>query len=324
MFKKSVMAAAVAAVVSAPAMAAEWKINEDTKMAVNVDLAAYYLEETTSSGTSEGEFDGYGLNQIEIKGSHKINDDVTVFGEIELDFDPIDDNSTAQTDDTKFGIKSKSFGTITVGQFDSYYEDKIAEAIIVKHGENAETTEMDSNSLDSRRIQYMNSVGDLTFAVDLSYAGDSNNAALADNTDTDIDLSAAALYKMGNLTLGAGFVNPAKYDNDGASTKGDGYGVVAHYKMDKTKLNFLYGQSSTSSNVDTDYMGASLVHKMGNAELSFGIQEVDADNAVSRTEMMAGIQYELYDDMHIWLDVAKLDKANDQGDVIEAGLKYSF
>lgn len=320
MFKKSVMAAAVAAVVSTPAMAAEWKINEDTKMAVNVDLAAYYLDEKSSTGSSTKDMDGYGLNQVEIKASHKINDDVTVFGEIELDFDPIDDNGDVQTDDTKFGIKSKSFGTVTVGQFDSYFEDKIAEAIIVKHGEHAETTELSSNSLDSQRIQYKNKAGNLTFAVDMSYTTSS-----AADKDNDIDWSGAALYKMGNLTLGAGFVNPAKYSNTGAaSTKDNGYGLVAHYKMDNTKLNFLYGKSSTTANVDTDQMGASLVHKMGNAELSFGIQEVDADNAASRTEMMAGIQYELYDDMHIWLDVAKLDKANDQGDVIEAGLKYSF
>jgi predicted porin len=332
MFKKTVMAAAIAAVASAPAMAAEWKMNDgDTKFAVNAELGIYIVDgyvyksgdnKIKGDRTRDTILTGVGMNQLEFKGSHQINDDVKVFGEIEIDFNPAEDNGELATDDFKLGISSKNMGQIMFGQFDSYYEDKVAETLDIQFGENFIVSEPESGE-DAQHFQFKKSVGDLTFAIDGVYSSSATSNGGASN-DTDLGTAFTAVYKAGSITLAAGFENIAKYDDDGAAADYDkSSGVGLTYKMGDTKLHALYAQDEETDGTKQKYSGVGVELGMGNLDLAAAYQKVDKDGDDKRNEWYAGMQYEMYKDMHVYLETARFDDTK-KGDGYEMGLKYEF
>jgi predicted porin len=332
MFKKTVMAAAIAAVASAPAMAAEWKMNENTKFEVNVDVGAYYLDEDTGS-ENETMIKGEGLNQVEFKAKHKVNDDVTVFGEIEFEFDPIDNDSVDSddipvnyvwADDVKLGFSHKTLGQFMIGQFDSYYEDKVTEVLDIQFGENPIVSEPDSGD-DGQHFQYLKKAGDLTFALDFNYVGEGDGGAADTNNDSDIGIAGAVVYKMGDLTLAAGMEDLNTYKITGAvDSKDKSKALAASYKMGNTKLHALFAKEDHDNGDTVDYQGLGIEHGIGSLDLAFAIQNVDETGEDKRTEWYAGAQYEMFTDMKVYIDMARFDKENNEDDQIEVGVKYSF
>jgi predicted porin len=124
MMKKTAIALGIAAL-ACGAQAAEVFKNADTSVEVNVDMQFYNVNVTESdTASADNYFQGIGT-QLQLKTSKMINADLTVFGQFETDPNPVGDNATLLTDDMKFGIKSKSMGTIQFGQFDSYMEDNL-------------------------------------------------------------------------------------------------------------------------------------------------------------------------------------------------------
>ncbi len=319
MFQKSAIALATVLAVTA-AHAAEFKLNDNTKFEVNVDVGAYQLSEKDSSGKNEKSFVGKGLNQVEIKASHNVESGIKVFGEIEIDYDPIGDNGDLATDDTKFGIDSKAFGKITAGQFDSYFEDNLAEALASGHGENGFVSEPASGN-DGRHIQYTKSFGDFTFAYDLTL-----DASNADATKSATGSAVTLVYKMGDLKVVVGSDSIAKYKNDGddASAKST-TGVAATYELtDGLSLTALSAKAKKVDNSSTQYTGFKVAYEMGAFDFTLASQRVKPNGGTSSTEMAYGVAYEAFKDMSIYMDVAKFDKTSGEGDVIEIGVAYSF
>ena len=318
MMKKSAVALAALTALCA-AQAGELTAGKDTKFEINVDVGAYYLSKKESSGVSSKEFLGKGLNQIETKATHNISPDISVFGEIEVDYDPVVDNAAVQTDDIKFGIKGKDFGTLTLGQFDSYFEDNVIEVLGVGHGENGFVTEA-SSSNDGRHVQYMKKIGDLTFAGDLTF---SKNAA---KTDPHTGSAFAVSYSLGDLTLAAGTSTVSKYKSDTfeANKAKTVNGVSATYKLGNVKLTGLMAQEKSTTNVKTKYTGAAVVYTMGDFDIGVAMQQVAKDGSANRNEWSAGVGYNVYKGMQVYLDLNGLKKAKGEGDVVELGMKYSF
>lgn len=318
MMKKSAVAMAALMAVCA-AQAGELTAGKDTKFEINVDVGAYQVSKKTSTGSTTREFLGKGLNQIETKATHNINEDVSVFGEIEVDYDPVVDNNGVQTDDVKFGIKSKQFGTFTLGQFDSYFEDNVIEVLGVGHGENGFVTEA-SSSNDGRHVQYMKKIGDLTFAGDLTF---SNNVA---KTDPHNGAAFAVSYSLGDLTLAAGTSTVSKYKSDtsAANSAKTVNGIAAIYKLGNAKLSGLMAQEKSTANVKTTYTGAAVVYTLGDFDIGVALQQVALDGAAKRNEWSAGVGYNVYKGMQVYLDLNGLKKTKGEGDVIEVGMKYAF
>ena len=148
---KNLIALAVAALAAAPAMAAKFEPVKGTTFEVNVEVGAMHQALKNSSGVNKKQLTGSSLNQIEIKGEHRINADLSIVGEIEVDYDPIKDNDTVKTDDARIGFNSKSVGRFTVGQFDSYFEDNVVETLGLANGDKASVTEPASNN-DGRHL----------------------------------------------------------------------------------------------------------------------------------------------------------------------------
>jgi hypothetical protein len=320
MFQKSAIALA-AFIVAATAQATDFNLGKDTTFEVNVDVGAYHLSEKDASGKTEKSFLGKGLNQVEVKGSHAVGDGLKVFGEIEIDYDPIGDNGTILTDDNKFGVDSKAFGKFTIGQFDSYFEDNVAEALGAGHGDTAFVTEAGTGN-DGRHLQYLKSVGDLTFAYDLTF-----DTSSADATKSATGSALTLVYKIGDLKIALGTDKISKYKNTGAAATADSTtGITATYKLTKEMaLTALSIKAKNLDNTNTKYTGFKVAYDMGAVDLTLASQRVKPSNSsTSRTETTYGIGYEAYKNMTVYLDMSKMDKANGEGDVTEIGMKYSF
>lgn len=321
MFKKTGIAVALA-VLAAPSFAAEFAVGTDTKFEVNVDVAAYYQTIKDAKGeTSQANLIGAGLNQIEIKATRTINDDISIFGEIEVDYDPIVDNNPVQTDDTRFGIASKKFGRFTVGQFDSYFEDNIIEALGVSHGDKAFVTEPASSN-DGRHLQYSHKIGDLAFAVDLTA---NNNAAANDGNH---GAAIAATYVLGDFSVGLGYSDVAKYKSDtlAANTAKNVSGLTASYKFGNTKvIGLVVAETATDvlKNAKTNYTGFAVTHVMGEFDVGVAFQNRETTTK-TYNEWSVGLGYTPFKNMTFFLDVCGLNDVKDKGDVMEIGAKYTF
>jgi TRAP-type C4-dicarboxylate transport system permease small subunit len=325
MFKKTAIAFALAAL-AAPSFAAEFAVGTDTKFEVNVDVAAYYQTIKDAKGeTSQAQLLGSGLNQIEIKATRSIDDDLSVFGEIEVDYDPIIDNNPVQTDDTRFGIASKKYGRFTVGQFDSYFEDNIIEALGVSHGDKAFVTEPASSN-DGRHLQYSHKLGDLAFAVDLT--ANNNAANNSAGNDGNHGAAIAASYQLGAFGVGLGYSDLAKYKSDtgATNTAKNVTGLTASYKFGSTKLiGLVVAETATDvlKNAKTNYTGVAVTHVMGAFDIGVAFQNRETSTK-TYGEWSLGLGYTPFKNMVFFLDVAGLNDTKDKGDIMEIGGKYTF
>lgn len=322
--KKNMIALAVAACVAAPAFAAEFQPAPGTRFEVNVEVGAYYQSRKNSAGASEKGLIGASLNQIEIKAEHKINDDISLFGEIEVDYDGIIDNDTVKTDDTRLGIKSKSFGTFSVGQFDSYFEDNVMETLGLTHGDKASVTEPGANN-DGRHLQYLKTFGDVTFALDFMNSQDKADKSVNSNGN-----AVTLAYKLGDLTLAGGFSKIAKFKSDTGDTVVTAgaaksvAGLSAKYKLGAATLLARHANEKREGGGNNKFTGMGLTYLMGQFDFGVAFQKVKEGTAASRNEYSVGVGYTPFKNMTLFADVAKYKKAKGKDDVVEIGVKYAF
>ena len=92
MFKKTLAAVAVGMVVFG-AQAAEFTAADGTVFQVNFEALAETVDTVSTAGATTTTFKGDG--QIQLKATKKVNDDLNVFGQVEVDFDPVVDNAAA-------------------------------------------------------------------------------------------------------------------------------------------------------------------------------------------------------------------------------------
>jgi len=324
MLKKSVIAIAVATVAMG-AQAGELASDKDVKFEVNVDVGAYYLGQRNAAGRQIDELKGKGMNQVEIKATKIINEDISIFGEVEVDFDPVSDNSTVQSDDMRIGIASKKYGRFSAGQFDSFYEDNVAEVLGIGHGDTGGFMTEPSSSNDGRHVQYSHKIGDLTFAVDYTSA-----LGPTSNPENSNGFAFAAVYKLGDLTLAGGWSELPKYKADASGTQGatnsDRYstGLAATYQIGSLAIKGLAAETESFAKVKTTYTGAALTYVMGEFDFGVSMQKVKPENANGRDEWGVGVGYTPFKNMTVYLDYSGLAKANGESDAVELGMKYSF
>lgn len=317
MFKQTALMLAVAATVGA-AHAETFKINDKTQFEVNVDVGAYYVSEKNGDGKSEAQIAGKGMNQVEIKAEHKMTDGVKVFGEIEIDYDPVKDNDGVKTDDVKIGL-SGGFGKIMAGQFDSFAEDNVFETLGVGHGEYAYVSEPKSGN-DGRHLQYSNSFGNLKLGLDLTHKSDASDA-----TQAKTGMALGLTYKMDALTLGFAYDKITGFDTDGkaASAKAT-TGFSAKYKMgDATLLGLVAQTTPVVAGDKTKYAGMGVSYDMGPVNLGFAYQQVKTGSEKTN-ETSIGVSYEVYKNMNLYADMLKTGATKGEGDALEIGIAYSF
>jgi hypothetical protein len=270
MMKKTAIALGIAAL-ACGAQAAEVFKNADTAIEVNADLQFYNVSLVEAAdGQARNYIQGVGT-QIQFKTSKVIDADLTVFGQIEFDPDPVGDNATVITDDMKFGLTSKTFGTIQMGQFDTFMEDDVMEIANSFDTTGTGLVTEPAAGNDGRHLAYKHKLGDFGFNVD--YTSGYNAASSA--TDGTNGIALSATYTLGNLKLGVGSSTIARYkaDSYSANSSKAAMGAGASYTLKSesgtTKFAFLtatntsYSTTAADDGLDTSITHLSVHHTMG-------------------------------------------------------------
>lgn len=317
MLKKTLLGASIAAFASS-ASALELNGFGDTKFEVNVDVGAYYASVTDATGDEDNNLTGKKLNQVEFKGSRKLENGLKLFGEIEMDFDPVKNDDGVKTDDIKIGLSGDS-GKLTIGQFDSFAEDKVFEALGVGHGEYGFVSEPKTGN-DARHVQLYTKMDKVELALDITHSNEDGT-----NGD-DLGYAFTAVTKLGSAKVGLSHDAISDFDEDGdTQSKESSTGLSVSLPMGDTDVSVLFAKTAMvdSSAEDITYTGLALSHDINEWNLSAAFQRVD-DGVDARSEMMLGASYEVADDFIVYGDMVRLGNDKDEDDAVEVGIAYSF
>jgi hypothetical protein len=327
MFKKTLAAVAVG-MLAFGAQAAEFKIGDDVVFQANFDLLAEIANKKESVGYSNNLL---GVGQIQLRSTKTINPDLSVFGQIEVDFDPSVNNAPALADDSRIGVASKSFGTFSVGQFDSFMEDNIAEILgFWGHAESSAYVAEPTVGNDGRHIHYVTPKFEGFFGV-LGM----NLSTQTSNTEQSLGTSYVLGYDLNGLKVFFGQSSLPKYtDVAGAlNTVKVANGLSASYKFGDTTVAASGFKTTTLATLtlpelDTNYAGIALSHVMGPFDFGVSFQNVTTNTSatVSNTanQWAAGVGYTVTKGTVIYFDVNSLGASNNVGDFMVAGIKTTF
>ena len=352
MMKKTAIALGIAAL-GFGAQAAEVFKNDDTSVEVNIDLQFYNFNVVESTTVSARNYLLGRGSQIQLKASKIIDADLTVFGQFEADPDPVGDNATFLTDDIKFGLKSKTWGTLQVGSFDTYMEDELAEitgSFLVTQGTSkfGMSTEMTVGN-DGRHILYSNKIGDFAFGLDYTQSSDAATSA----TDTSTAFAYTGSYTIGGLKLVAGASTIARYTSDtyaattdstliklniGLYREAKGFG--ASYTLDSglgktrfaalTGTNLSYSATAAYDNLTTTYNNFSVNHTYGPWQVGYigGVRDTPAVSssyaATTYSENAVQVVYDLGKGARLYAASANLGSSTGLGNSTEVGFLMSF
>ena len=322
MFKKTLAAVAVG-MLALGAQAAEFT-SGDVVFQVLLDAQAEVLQ-TRAASSASMTFNGAG--QIAVKATKKVNDDLSVFGQLELDFDPVIDNQPALADDMKIGLSSKSFGSIQFGQYDSYMEDNIAEALGYFNPANADVKVGEASiGGRGRQIQYMHKLGDFTGVLAIS---SSNTIAHTTTTPSLGDISwgnsVVLGYQSGPLRAYIGTnMRPANIsDTYAVDTTKSNTGASVYYTFGSTTVSALSITTTSTASVDTKRNGLAVYHVMGDFDMAAAVQQKTVGTTSSSEYTLHG-GYTVTKGTKFYVGVLNLGATSGVGDLIALGFSTSF
>ncbi|MBT5688060.1 MAG: porin [Gammaproteobacteria bacterium] len=288
--KKTIIAAAIATVIAAPAMA-------DVSVSGVVEQTFTDTDSVTDTGLASGTDSG-----LTFKASEDLGNGLTAFAQISLDTDNQDEEEREGNSekDSKVGIKG-GFGTVVVGRMEDFTEGVMAATMTLNGtgaielggnasrnngavayvsptvngfhagvaGYTAAITGEDDN-FDATDIIVAYSNGPLTVMA----SQESMSAATAAAIGTGIaeeTTSFAVKYGMGDLSAAALFVN-----RDAGATDSDDVMLRVDYKMGNNKITLAHADDESA---DNKIVGLELTHSMSKRTSAYvGMTDADAAN----------------------------------------------
>jgi predicted porin len=286
--KKTIIAAAIATVIAAPAMA-------DVSVSGVVEQTFTDTDSVTDTGLASGTDSG-----LTFKASEDLGNGLTAFAQISLDTDNQDEEEREGNSekDSKVGIKG-GFGTVVVGRMEDFTEGVMAATMTLNGtgaielggnatrnngavayvsptvngfhagvaGYTAAITGEDDN-FDATDIIVAYSNGPLTVMA----SQESMSAATAAALDTDEETTSFAVkYGMGDLSAAALFVN-----RDAGATDSDDVMLRVDYKMGNNKITLAHADDESA---DNKIVGLELTHSMSKRTSAYvGMTDADAAN----------------------------------------------
>jgi len=252
--KKTIVAAAVAALVAAPAAFADVKvsgqINQEFKDVDGSDLA---------SGNNV---------DVVISGSEDLGNGMKASFKIHRFFDDGDSNSTGDTDksaDMSISL-SGDFGSVTTGRFEPYTVSSIASMMNIDAAEDLdlETTTTSQQRSEGGFRYVAPTMNGLTVGVE----------GFADGSSTGDDFATTSIFAQ--YSNGPLLVRAAKETNGGgASADEDVTSIAASFSMEGLKATVVHIQDDNGSSADEDTTVYGLNYTMGANTIGFGVTDSD-------------------------------------------------
>ena len=324
MFKKTLAAIAVG-MVAFGSQAAEFTAADGTVFQVNFDAQGEFVQTKAAVGSSTTL---KGDGQFQMKANRKVDDDLSVFGQLEVDFDPVVDNAAAKADDMKIGLSSKTWGTVQLGQYDSFMEDNIAEALSYWNDAAADVKVTELQVFNrGRQLQYQHKVGDFTGVIGFASSNLTSNTG-EQSTGTNFVLG----YQANGLKVFVGQSFIPKYASDTfAANTGNpktATGAALYYTFGTTTLSGLMLKQTSLSDWDTVVSGLGLYHVMGAFDFGLALQSktvnTSATASTNTSEWTLHGAYTVSKGVKLYANMLSLGKADGADDLATMGLKVSF
>ncbi|WP_296750103.1 porin [Thiobacillus sp.] len=272
--KKSLIALAVAGVVSAPAFAATSNVDVYGKLHVSASLF-----DDQTDGTEDLQFSS-NASRIGFKGSEDLGGGLAAIWQIETGINMDEANGSWASRNVFLGLKSDAMGTVMIGNYDTplkligrnidLFGDTMADSRNV--------TEVASDTRGRNSVTYMSpSFSGLAFAAQYSNAMDADATTGAGDKNDNSAWSLNGTYTNGPL-----FVGLAYSDGDAleAVNVDREWRLAAGYSFGNFKVVGQYDKSDAetgSSDFDSWLLGAA--YTMGNVVLKANYMDGDEDGA---------------------------------------------
>jgi len=300
--KKTIIAAAVAAAVAAPAAFADVKvsgqINQEFKDVDGSDLA---------SGNNV---------DVVISGSEDLGNGMKASFKIHRFFDDGDSNSTGDTDksaDMSISL-SGDFGSVTTGRFEPYTVSSIASMMNIDAAEDLdlETTTTSQQRSEGGFRYVAPTMNGLTVGVE----GFADSSAAGDDFGTT---TIFAQYANGPL-----LVRVAQETNGGATASAadeDVTSIAASYTMEGLKATVVHIQDDNAASADEDTTVYGLNYTMGANTIGFGV--TDSDVTATDGDSIISLKHSLSKQTSVYIVHKNEDQAS-ANDTTLVGVKHSF
>jgi len=346
MMKKTAIAFGIVAM-ACGAQAAEWMVTPDHSLAVNADVAACYQGLTgKTNGQVTSTLYGCGGNQIQLKSTKTLESGIKLIGQIEVDFDPLLDNELVKADDMRVGVDVPVWGKLVAGQFDSFFEDNVSEALgfwgvgdvaaFVDEPLSYKGGAKSRGAVKSKALEYYNSYENFSLAITLN-AGyqDTNMYTPMFGVGTTLGYKSGGFQMyFGSVVLPAYFsdtVFDADKDTNVMSTVlyrinpyTNASGLTANYTMGNTKVAGLIYTAQTTKGEMYNWGGFSVEQTIDAWKLGFTMQNANYGGSAQYSQYSAGANYTFVKNARVFVEARTLGVANSYGDAYEVGMKYTF
>ena len=314
MFKKTLIAAAVATVASTAAMA-DVTIGGKVKQTFTSTDSATAATDQWAGGT-----DAF----LTFKGSEDLGNGMSAFADIRMDLDGAAGATT--TFDTKVGIKG-GFGTVVAGRMEDFSESKVLSMVDVFSGEGVELGGNNAGRNDDGFAYVSPSMNGLTVGI-AGYAAIDNTVAA--NGINDVDATDIALmYSNGPLTVNIAQEKMKEHDaagNDEESITSFGVG----YTMGDLKVTAVYQDIENAAFVAADDHNDTMltaVYSMGNNSIAVGWNEDElttgaTDNNTTAIELRHN--FSARTQAYVGMTSDSFATSADETDTVFMGLQHSF
>ena len=266
--KKTIIAAAIATVVAAPAMA-------------DVSVSGQVKVTLADTDGSAGDWSPSYENQVWFKANEDLGNGLSAFAQIGLDTDSMTDN----TKDQKVGVKG-GFGTIVAGRMETLTEGQVSSMMDDGAHAHAQDTQLESAYTVVGRKNAVAYISPAMNGLTIGAAGVLNGSTTGDDGDglfqsTDIMLA----YANGPLTVKAAFANL-----DGADTA-----AVTGVVDDATAGAEVQGTTAVAaaSGNDTDVVSVAASYSFGDAKVSAMTVESETEGSASVRDNMYRLDYKM-------------------------------
>ncbi|MDF2155359.1 porin [Vibrio sp. CAU 1672] len=313
MKKAALTTAVLAALVSAPTLAATVYDNNGTTLKVGGRAEARFNLSDENKSADTDAFKDKSRARVNLKGKSEISEGLYGFGKYEAELDGESD----LTNRYFFAGLGTSFGEFSYGKQDSAQVmlTDITDTMATFGGEAADIV---AGNKDKRENNFLYSGEFDALTLKVNYL-----AADADNSKDSDSIGIAALYNFGSFDLGAGYVSQSNgSDND------DQFNLAGQYSMDAFTLGALFTMGTKADDDYTGYEISAIYKPMKKLALVGVYNFLEMDPKVGSTEdkvdklaIEAVYKFNGHLRTYVGYKFQQIDNADDE---LQAGFRYDF